>query len=214
MEADVFEEQDVAIGESFAFGFGVGADTIGGEGDRSCQKLCELLRRQAQAIFWVGSALRPAEMRSKDQARAAFDGQTQRGQRFADARVVGDLPPSSGTLKSTRMKTRLPVMEVADREFVHGELGQMRTDVSGSSVSGSSSACFATHEEYATRWTREQSGHARLQCQFCCALLSGCNLRRSRAARLKPMYLKQPAHCSLCWNLVRGCIPAPQAGTG
>ena len=51
-------------------------------------------------------ALRPAEVRADaDPARVALEQQLQRRQRGTDARVVSDLPSSSGTFKSARTST-------------------------------------------------------------------------------------------------------------
>ena len=54
-------------------------------------------------------ALRPAEMAGEDEPRALLAQRARASERGPDPRVVGDRrPPSSGTLKSTRTKTRLP----------------------------------------------------------------------------------------------------------
>ena len=59
--------------------------------------------------FGSGLPLGRPKMRSQHQPRPALARQFQRWQRFSDARIVADAAPfSSGTLKSTRTKTRFP----------------------------------------------------------------------------------------------------------
>ena len=58
MEADVFEEQNAAVGERLAFRFGVGADAIGGESDGRSEQLGQLLGDRRQRIFRIGTTLR------------------------------------------------------------------------------------------------------------------------------------------------------------
>ena len=74
------------------------------------EQLLEARGYGLQAHLGIRLALGTAEVASQDQAGALFQGILNGGQRRLDALVAGDFltPGASGTLKSTRMKTRLP----------------------------------------------------------------------------------------------------------
>ena len=123
MVAHVFEQQHFAVAQRSALRFGFGADAVCGERHRlSAEQFLQARGyRQRASIsdrpcLWAGRDARRApaarRARSRDSASAAFRGCACR-RRPCRLRV--------GTLKSTRMKTRLPVScEIADGEFVHG----------------------------------------------------------------------------------------------
>src|ERR1700685_3974244 len=90
MEAYVLEKEDAAVGEGFAFGFGVWADAIVGEGDGPFQKLFEFFCGGREGKLRLRATLGPAQMRGEDEASTFLDGQAKGGKSFADARVVGD----------------------------------------------------------------------------------------------------------------------------
>src|SRR5438067_3535181 len=88
METDVFKKQHATVTETFALGLGVGADAILGEVDGPLEEILELRSHRGQRIFGIGPALGTAEVRRQNQSASLLDGQTQRGQGFADTRVV------------------------------------------------------------------------------------------------------------------------------
>src|SRR5258708_9535220 len=90
MEADVFEQQDIAVGEGFALRLWNGPNTVRGKSNRVADEFLELLGYLHQRIFRVGAALGTAEVRSEYQAAAFLHGEAERGDRFANAGVVGD----------------------------------------------------------------------------------------------------------------------------
>ena len=90
MEADVFEDEHFPVAQGFALAFGSRADAIQGEGHGLAEKFFQFFRGGPEGIFWIGTALGPAEMRSEDEAAAFLNGEAERGNRFADACVVGD----------------------------------------------------------------------------------------------------------------------------
>ncbi len=60
-------------------------------------------------------------MRSQNQAAALFDGQLQRGQRFADARVVGDDAVLEWHVEVHADENALAAeVEIVDGQFRHG----------------------------------------------------------------------------------------------
>ena len=69
--------------------------------------------------------LGPAEVRADHERRAPVEQLPQRGQRGPDPQVVGDRPPSSGTLKSTRTRTVWPVDDRRGRR-ASGAAGSQR----------------------------------------------------------------------------------------
>jgi len=107
MEADVFQDENFTVAQGFASGLRAGTDTIERKRDGTAEKLFQLFRGRPHGIFEIRAAFGAAEMRSEHKAGTFLNGEANCGQRFADARVVGDDASLSGTLKSTRMKTRL-----------------------------------------------------------------------------------------------------------
>ena len=101
LEADVLEHHDVAVGHVVE----VGRPSATSVAEQLAQALGDRPQRE------LGLAvLRPAEVRRRARSRAPRSrSSSMRRQRGADARVVGDpRRPRSGTLKSTRTRTRLP----------------------------------------------------------------------------------------------------------
>src|SRR6266436_1932355 len=70
MEADIFEQEDIAVGEGFALRFRNGPDTVRGESNRPADEFLELLGYLHQRVFRIGAALGAAEMRSEYEAAA------------------------------------------------------------------------------------------------------------------------------------------------
>ena len=90
--AHVLEQQHAAIGERAAPGLGVRAHAIRCKLHRRAQQLRELCRHRPQAVFRIGLALRPSQMRRQHKPRAARTREFERRQRFPYARIVGDAP--------------------------------------------------------------------------------------------------------------------------
>src|ERR1700730_6594843 len=120
MEADVFEQQDAAVGEGFALPLGIGADAIGRERDGPLQKFFEFLRGGRQGILWLRATLRPAKVRGEDETSSLVNGETQRRKGFADARVVGDETVLDRDVEVDADEHALAVeLEIVDGEFAH-----------------------------------------------------------------------------------------------
>ena len=89
VKAHVFEHQDAAVTERLALRFGLCPDTIGRETHRLTEELFELFRGGTQRILRVRTSFGPAAVRSQNEPPALLDREAERGQRLADARVVG-----------------------------------------------------------------------------------------------------------------------------
>ena len=114
VEAEVFEQQRLAGLEVAGHLERDVADAVGREGDvlavgeNVLEQLAQAVDDRAKAHGLDGLALGAAEVRAEDDlglvAQRVLDG----GEGLADARVVGDdAVLERGTLKSTRMSTRL-----------------------------------------------------------------------------------------------------------
>src|SRR6266481_3122062 len=90
MEADVFQHEHFPVAQGLALAFGAWTDTIQSEGDWLAEQLFQFFGGGPEGIFWIRAAFGPAEMRSKHEAGALFNGEPQCRQSFADASVVGD----------------------------------------------------------------------------------------------------------------------------
>src|SRR5882724_2338813 len=119
MEADVFQHEHFPVAQGLALAFGAWTDTIQGEGDRLAEQLFQFFGGGPQRIFWIRAALGPAEMRSKHEPSALFDGQPQRRQSFADACVVGDDAVFQGNVEVHADENAF----AAEVEVVDGEPG-------------------------------------------------------------------------------------------
>ncbi len=107
MKAEVLEQTCVArpqIGNDFLGGI---ADAILGKRNVLAEELRQAHARRVRASISASGPLRAAESDWRDDACAALEGVLDGRKRLANARVVGDRPPSAGTLKSTRRNTRL-----------------------------------------------------------------------------------------------------------
>ena len=89
VEADVLEEDDPARRQRAHRLLHFRPDRIGKERDGAPEQLAEPLRDGRQRKLRIASG-RPAEMRNETDRRAAFEQHADRGQRGADAGVVGD----------------------------------------------------------------------------------------------------------------------------
>src|SRR6267143_1693268 len=90
MEADVFEQEDIAVGECFALRLRNGPDTVRGKPNRPADEFLELLGYLHERVFRIWAALGAAQMRSEHQSAALLNREAERGDRFANAGVVGD----------------------------------------------------------------------------------------------------------------------------
>ena len=90
MEAQVLEQQHVAIGKRVHGLLGDRADAVGRELDAGAEQLGEARAHRSQAQLAMELALRPAEVRAHDDARAARTQRLERRQGPADAGVVAD----------------------------------------------------------------------------------------------------------------------------
>jgi len=121
VEADIFEQQDVAIFQRFARGFGIGADTVIRKIHVFAQQLFEFFCCRLQGVFCIASALGPAEMRRQDKAGAFLDRQAKRRERLANARIVGDYAVLERDVEINAQKNTLAAeIQVPDRKFGHG----------------------------------------------------------------------------------------------
>ena len=81
MEAQVLEQQHVAIGKRVHGLFGDRSDAVGRELDADAEQLGETRAHRSQAQLAMELALRPAEVRAHDDARAARTQRLDRRQR-------------------------------------------------------------------------------------------------------------------------------------
>src|ERR1700747_599268 len=121
MEADVFENQDFPVAQSFALAFGTRADAIESEGHRITEKLFQLFGCWPQRIFQIGTALGAAEMRSQNKSRTLLNRKADCRKGFADAGVVGDDAVFQRDVEVHANENALSAeVEVVDGELVHG----------------------------------------------------------------------------------------------
>ena len=91
VEAQVLEQQHVAVAQRGRLGLGILAHRVAREHDRLAEKLGKAQRGRAQAErLLVTGARRTSQVAHQDDARAVADELLDRGQRGADARVIGD----------------------------------------------------------------------------------------------------------------------------
>ena len=111
MVADIFKQQNIAILERIAFCKRFRTDAIGGKIHRLAEEFAQLCGHRRETIFRIDFPFRSAEMRSENDA-SAFSAARRMVGRVSRMRVSSVTLLlsflSSGTLKSTRMKTRLP----------------------------------------------------------------------------------------------------------
>ena len=109
MEAHVFEQQNAAVPQRLALGLGVFADAITGENDRALKQLRKFLRHRRQRILRVRACPWAVPDATRAPGVAPFRTASRIVGSVSRMRVSSVTTPSfSGTLKSTRMKTRLP----------------------------------------------------------------------------------------------------------
>ena len=115
VEAEVFEQERLAGFEVGGHLAGDCADAVGGEGDvlvvaeDVVEQAAQVGDEGAKAHGLDGLALGAAEVRAEDDLGLVAERVLDGGEGLADARVVGDDAVLEGTLKSTRMRTRLSV---------------------------------------------------------------------------------------------------------
>src|SRR6202521_2738385 len=98
MEADVFEQEDITVGERLAFRFRNGPNTVRGKSNRPADEFLELLGYLQERVFRIGAALGAAEMRSEHEAAALLNREAKRGDRIANGGVGGVNPGVWGTV--------------------------------------------------------------------------------------------------------------------
>src|SRR6266403_938665 len=120
MEADVFQHEYFPVAQGLALAFSAWTDTIQGEGDRLAEQLFQFFGGGPQRIFRIRAALWPAEMRSKHEPAALFDGEPQGRKSFADACVVGDDAVLQGNVEVHADENAFAAeVEVVDGELSH-----------------------------------------------------------------------------------------------
>ena len=126
---DILEEQHFPISKRLAFRFRIGADAIGSERHRLAEHFAEFCGYGRETVLRINFSFWPAQMRSKDEPRSAFDGQAQRGQRFADTRVVGNAATIERNVEIHADENALAAQfKVANGKFAHdrGSTGRNR----------------------------------------------------------------------------------------
>jgi hypothetical protein len=88
MEPDVLEQSHFALRHPSPEVFGFLADAIGAEEDRLSDQLLEPRCHRSKRIFFDRLALGPAEMRDKNNFRAMLVQIVDRGQAFANSRII------------------------------------------------------------------------------------------------------------------------------
>jgi hypothetical protein len=116
VEADVLQQGHAAVLHGVDHRGGGRTDAVAGEGHLLLQQLAQRLGHEGQAHLRHDLALGAVEVGQQDDlgalGRQVVDGRQGRAQ----AGVVGDLgPPSTGTLKSTRTRARLPARSAVSR---------------------------------------------------------------------------------------------------
>src|SRR6266403_1056501 len=137
MEADVFQHEHLAVAQGLALAFGAWTDTIQSEGDRLAEQLFQFFGGGPEGIFWIRAAFGPAEMRSKHEPGALFNGEPQCRQSFADASVVGDDAVFQGNVEVHADENAF----AAEVEVVDGELGHELVTRDSCETSGRAVAC-------------------------------------------------------------------------
>ncbi len=90
VEAEVLEQQHLAVLERGSLGLGVLADRVVGEEDGGAEHLAEAVGDGREGVLGLRSALGATEVRTDDDARAGVGEALDRRRRRADAAVVGD----------------------------------------------------------------------------------------------------------------------------
>src|ERR1700745_1961054 len=90
MEAEVFQRQHFAVAQGFALPFRAWTDAIEGKCHGLAEEFFQLLGGGPQRILGIGTTLWTAKVRGENEARTLLDGEAQRREGFADARVIGD----------------------------------------------------------------------------------------------------------------------------
>src|SRR6266481_373239 len=137
MEADVFQHEHFPVAQGLALAFGAWTDTIQSEGDWLAEQLFQFFGGGPEGIFWIRAAFGPAEMRSKHEAGALFNGEPQCRQSFADACVVGDDAVFQGNVEIHADENAF----AAEVEVVDGELGHELVTRDSCETSGQGLAC-------------------------------------------------------------------------
>src|SRR5712664_2687747 len=137
MEADVFQNEHFPVAQGLALAFGAWTNTIQSEGDRLAEQLFQFFGGGPQGVFWIRAAFGPAEMRSKHEPAALFNGEPQRRQSFADACVVGDDAVFQRHVEVHADENAL----AAEVEVVDGELGHELVTRDSCETSGQGVAC-------------------------------------------------------------------------
>ncbi len=129
METEIFEQSDVAGAQAFDDFLGDDPGAFVAEQHRVRDQLMEADAGRAQRVFLHRLALRPAEVRHEDDARAGLAQELDGGNGCADARVIGDdlaaLLFLERDVEVHANQDAAPVqLDVANREFAHGRQPQ------------------------------------------------------------------------------------------
>src|ERR1019366_8578130 len=116
MEAEVLEQTDAAAAKVVDDLLGRVADAVLGERHVLAEELGEPGGRGLETVLRIGALLRAAEVAGADEPRTPLERVLDRRQRFADARVVGDLAAFEGHVEVDAQKDPLVLDgEIANR---------------------------------------------------------------------------------------------------
>lgn len=92
MEAQVLEEDNLAVASLVDDALDLGADTVGREGHRLAQQLLKLRHHGLQAVLGIGAAVGASQVGHQDHCLGAVvEGMLDGGDGARNALVVGDL---------------------------------------------------------------------------------------------------------------------------
>ena len=129
MEADIFQEEDIARLEGGAELVGFGADAVGRELDRFAQDFGEVGGNRLEGILLLRLALGAAEVAGEDEGGALFQKKLQRGQGFLDAGVVGNLRAFGGGFEGDVEIHPDENLFALGLEILNGQLGHNRINL-------------------------------------------------------------------------------------
>ena len=118
MEAGIFQHDHFTRFEGFCHRFDFRPDAIRRHLDRDAQKPGQHFRRGFQAEFGIESALRTAKVAHQQQGCTLFEHILDGGKAALIRLSSVTLPSAIGTLKSTRIRTRLPFRSISLTVFL------------------------------------------------------------------------------------------------
>ena len=127
MEAEVLEEEQLAVAQPLHGVDGPHPERVAGDGDVSAEDLREALGDRSQPQTVLDLAVRAAEVAREDHPRAVGQEEVDRRDRGTDARIVRDLAVLQRDVEIDADEDALAGdVRVADRELVHGDDGPAR----------------------------------------------------------------------------------------